>query len=78
MIENGKADLNNIDNNGRSPLYYASMNGHIEVVKFLVECGANIHQITNSDETIVYKAHSYGHQDVVEFLLEKGAKLCES
>ena len=76
MIENGKADLNNIDNNGRSPLYYASMNGHIlSCIIFLVEYGANIHQITNSDETIVYKAHSYGHQDVVEFLLESGAKL---
>ena len=29
---------------GRSPLYMASQNGHIDVVKTLIEAGANINQ----------------------------------
>jgi ankyrin repeat protein len=30
------------ENNGSTSLYLASQNGHLEVVKFLVEKGANI------------------------------------
>ena len=29
---------------GRSPLYMASREGHLDVVKTLIEAGANIHQ----------------------------------
>ena len=29
---------------GQSPLYTASLNGHLEVVKTLIEAGANINQ----------------------------------
>ena len=32
--------------NGESPLYMASQNGHLDVVKTLIQAGANINQVT--------------------------------
>lgn len=31
--------------NGRSPLYTAARSGHMEIVKLLIEAGANINQV---------------------------------
>ena len=42
-------------------------NGHIDIVKYLVEKGANIH--VNDYESI---ASSNGHLEVVEFMTENG------
>ena len=39
---------------GRRPLYIASFNGHLDVVKTLLEAGANIHQTNKVGRTIHY------------------------
>ena len=39
LLEYG-ADVNVKDNNGDTPLYWASINGHTEVVKLLKQYGA--------------------------------------
>ena len=59
----------NIDTNDDA-LKWASSNGHLEVVKFLVEKGANVHA---DDNYALGWASENGHLDVVKFLVEKGA-----
>ena len=61
-------------NDGATPLYIAAQNGHLEVVRFLVESGANKDQGTADDgATPLYIAAQNGHLEVVRFLLESGA-----
>ena len=52
----------------------AAQNGHLEVVRFLVESGANKDQGTTDDGvTPLYIAAQNGHLEVVRFLVESGA-----
>jgi ankyrin repeat protein len=50
----------------------ASQNGHIEVIKFLLENGADIH--ADSDKALRYAA-SYGQLEAVRLLLDRGANI---
>jgi ankyrin repeat protein len=53
-------------------LYQISVkNGHIDVVKYLIDQGADIHA---NNEWILYYGISRGHLDIVKFLVEKGVK----
>jgi len=60
----------NLDIN--STFRWASSNGHLEVVKFLVEKGADIHA---DDNYAFCWASKNGHLEVVKFLVEKGADI---
>ena len=51
---------------------WASENGHLEVVRYLVEQGANIH--ANNDYAIRWASEN-GHLEVVRYLVEKGANI---
>ena len=54
------------------PLGWASGNGYLDVVKYLVELGANIHAY---DDCAVRYASENGHLDVVEYLVSVGANI---
>ena len=57
-----------------TPLLIAADEGHLEVVQFLVECGANKDQgRTNDGATPLFMAAQNGHLEVVRFLVESGA-----
>ena len=52
----------------------AARHGHLEVVRFLVESGANKDQcLTNNGATPLFVAARHGHLEVVRFLVESGA-----
>ena len=53
-------------------LYYSAFNGDFEVVKYLVEHGADIHAY--DDEALRWSAAS-GHLKVVKYLVEHGANI---
>jgi ankyrin repeat protein len=73
-----EGDLESVEvflRNGRSVnelFQFASKNGHIEAVKFLVEKGADIHL---ENGYAIRWASLQGHVEVVKFLVEKGANL---
>jgi ankyrin repeat protein len=67
------ADINHLCARGMSPLYAAAREGHIKVVKLLVNKGANIHQATNQGTSPLHRAAQGGHQEVVDYLMSKGA-----
>ena len=53
-----------------SKLIETSYKGHIDVIKHLVESGADIH--ANTDKALRV-ASMYGHLNIVEYLVENGA-----
>ena len=71
-LERG-ADINVQNQIGR-PLHRASIYGALEVVRLLLEHGANVDAKDNDRETALQVAARHGHDEVVELLRKHGAK----
>ena len=58
---------------GLTSLHLASREGHVEVARFLVGCGADARAQDNNWSTPLHLASEKGHLEVVRFLIERGA-----
>ena len=59
---------------GTTPLHLAAKNGHLEVVRLLIEAGVDINKArTNDGATPLHIATQKGHVEVVSLLSEAGA-----
>lgn len=58
---------------GGTGLTLASSKGHIEIIKLLLERGADINKVNSFDENAIMCACKNGHLDVVNYLILKGA-----
>jgi ankyrin repeat protein len=54
---------------GNTPLHWASLNGHLEAVKLLVQAGADPGVTNRAGHDAVYEAEVNGKEQVVEWLL---------
>ena len=72
---NSNIDVNDQDNAGNTPLHEAALNGHLEIVKLLVDHGANVNiqSFEYFKDTPLIDASANGHLEVVQYLLSKGA-----
>ena len=68
------ADVNFSDNVGWTPLYRAAIKGHVEVVKMLLDAGADIEKTTSGITPLCWAADN-GKTEVVKLLLERGANV---
>ncbi len=58
-----------------TPLMEASQEGHVNIVKFLVDKGALINAETNTGDTALTYACANGHTHIADILLQCGAEL---
>ena len=58
---------------GRTPLIMAAMGGHGEIVRILLDKGADVHQVDMEGWTAMRYAVAYGHGDIIKMLAEAGA-----
>ncbi|MCZ9954779.1 ankyrin repeat domain-containing protein [Brachyspira hyodysenteriae] len=69
LIDSGVNDLN-------GALMSSSENGHLEVVKYLLDSGADVNAKYNDtwhSKTALMFASEKGHLEVVKYLIDKGA-----
>lgn len=61
---------------GRRPLHEAAFYGHLDMVSFLLECGADINApIHPFGHTALYLAVQQSRYDVVQYLIKRGARM---
>ena len=58
---------------GRTPLHYACLNDHLDIVKYLISHGAIIDAVNMNKWTPLHFASSYNKKDIVKYLVSKGA-----
>jgi ankyrin repeat protein len=58
-----------------APLTYAAENGHVDVVRVLLESGANLEATNHFQRTALHEAAYEGHLEVCRLLLDWGAKV---
>jgi ankyrin repeat protein len=63
------------DERRNTPLIYAAWYGHVELVRVLLEGGANVDRADVDQNTALHVAAQYGHLDVCRLLLDWGAKV---
>jgi ankyrin repeat protein len=66
-------DLNLPDNAGNTPLQIASLEGFVDIVRFLLQSGAEVDTRNIEKDTPLIDAVENGHLEVVKLLLEFGA-----
>jgi ankyrin repeat protein len=65
---------NKISPRGTPLIYSASITGHLDCLKLLLDSGADINACDYSGETALYGASEYGHYDCLMLLLNNGAR----
>lgn len=60
---------------GKTALHAAACRGHEEMLRMLLDAGADIEAVGNDGQTPMYLAAQQKHQGVVQILLKAGAKL---
>lgn len=55
---------------GNGPLHYASSKGHVEVVRMLIEAGANVMLENRYGQTALHRASTAGHAGIARELIE--------
>lgn len=72
-----RADVNAIDDGGRTSLSWAASGGHVEIVKLLLNAGADVNAEGGEKDgcTALYYAVYYRHTDIVRVLLDAKANV---
>jgi ankyrin repeat protein len=60
------------DGRGDQPILHAARNGDTEIVRLLIEHGADVNAINPRGHTVLYCAGGHGHVEAVELLLKSG------
>ena len=73
LIQEGKTDVNQADEDGYTPLYVASKQGYLTIVEYLIQEGkANVNQAANSGRSPLSMASQNAHLEVVQCLIQEG------
>lgn len=63
----------NLEGPGEPPLHFAAQEGDIDMIRAIVEAGADVNLPDGEGATALHYASMYGHAEVVEYLVSVGA-----
>jgi ankyrin repeat protein len=75
LLSRPKCSINTKDSQGRTPLSWASGNGHQAVVHLLIEAGADLNAQKLEGMTALHEASKNGHEAVVRRLLDANVQV---
>ncbi|KAI3926262.1 hypothetical protein MKW98_028398 [Papaver atlanticum] len=75
LIETLKLDLDSKDRIGTTPLHHATMKGHLEIVRYLLEKGANPEASDDKNATSLHFAALSGDTKIITLLLSRGVRV---
>ncbi|XP_062575328.1 ankyrin repeat domain-containing protein 50-like [Saccostrea cucullata] len=73
-----KVDVNEVCDECDPALHSAATSGHLAIVEYLVEHGADVNLLSSSKENPLYFAAMKGHLHIIRYLLDHGADICGS
>ena len=68
-------NINQEDTNGNTPLHIASYEGHLEIVKFLINSGARLLEVNIWQYNALHVVSQNGHLEIAKLLIEKGVPI---
>eukprot|EP00296_Roombia_truncata_P007815 JP446268.1.p1 GENE.JP446268.1~~JP446268.1.p1 ORF type:complete len:426 (+),score=101.51 JP446268.1:74-1279(+) len=74
-FSNGSAIVHWEDGNQNTPLHHAAYSGHSDIVKQLMQAGADINAKNRDQWTPLHQASHNGHSNVVKQLMQAGADI---
>lgn len=74
LADSHHAPLNLRNTAGNTPLHWAAINGHLEVVKTVVEAGADVTILNAAGQDACYAAELHGKEKIVEWLLKAASE----
>ena len=70
LIKNGNVNINTQDANGYTPIFLAVIDNHTDIVKILIEAGADPNIPNNFDKYPIIKAASYNYVKTIKELVK--------
>lgn len=61
------------DDHGHTPLHWATSNGHLEIVRYLIKKGATVDIKDDCGDTALHVAAANNYPEIVKHLIKKGA-----
>ena len=71
VLDGANVNMTNNDNFGETPLYEASRDGHLEIVKVLIDVCALLDTANNNGWTPLYIASENGHLEIVIVIINQ-------
>lgn len=75
LLNHTQCDVNIADNLGWTPLYQAAYNGEIEIVRRLLEKGADVDRVTSFQDTPLHGSITGNKPDITDMLIKAGCNV---